>query len=61
MTNKKVLNRRETAEFIGASENTVKKLIDEGVIPAIRAGRRIFVPVQALENWLATAEQNIKK
>lgn len=49
---KSVYNRRETANYLGMAENTLLKLLNNGTIPHIRAGRRILVPKQALDEWL---------
>lgn len=40
---------------IGWSRVKAYEAVKQGVLPAIRFGRRIVVPVAALDNWLATA------
>lgn len=49
---KGVYNRKETAVYLGMAENTLLKLLNNGTIPHIRAGRRILVPIKALDEWL---------
>lgn len=43
----------EAAERVGLSKSTVYELIDAGRFPHKRVGRRILVPVKALERWAA--------
>jgi len=49
---KGVYNRKETAVYLGMAENTLLKLLKNGTIPHIRTGRRILVPIKALDEWL---------
>lgn len=43
----------EAANRVGLSKSTVYELIDAGRFPHKRVGRRILVPVKALERWAA--------
>lgn len=43
----------EVAEAIGVSRTKVYKLINRGVLPSIRVGGVIRVPVGALREWIA--------
>ena len=53
MTNKKVMNLREVAEFLGISYKTALKLSRRRDFPAVRIGeKRIFVPTSLLEKWI---------
>jgi len=42
----------EAAEMLGVSRDTVYRLIARGEIPARRLGRRLVIPVIALERLL---------
>lgn len=52
---RKTLTVDEAARLIGWSRVKAYAAIKAGVLPAIRFGRRIIIPVAALDNWLATA------
>jgi excisionase family DNA binding protein len=49
---KMTFNRKEAARYLGIAENTFSKLLKEGHIRYIRAGRRILVPKKALDEFL---------
>lgn len=46
----------EVARALGVSPNTIRMLINAGKLPHIRAGRRVLVPVSALEHLGKIAE-----
>jgi excisionase family DNA binding protein len=46
------LSVRETAEALGIGRNRAYDLIAAGVIPSVRLGRSIRVPIETLEAWL---------
>lgn len=50
---RKTLTVNEAAVYLGISRNTAYQAVREGTIPAIRLGRRIVIPVHALEALLA--------
>ncbi|MHB1536648.1 MAG: helix-turn-helix domain-containing protein [Acidimicrobiales bacterium] len=52
---KAVLRVPEAADLLGISRSHAYELIADGKLPAIRLGRRIIVPVDAIERLLATA------
>lgn len=52
---KATLTPAEFCQEFGISRNTVGRLLAQGKIPAIRLGRRWFIPRVALETWLAGA------
>lgn len=54
-TTRKTMTVTEAATWLGLSRNTAYQAVREGVIPSIRVGRRILIPTQALELFLATA------
>lgn len=45
----------EAAVCLGVSRNTAYQAIHEGTLPAIRIGRRILVPIHALDAFLSEA------
>lgn len=46
---------REAAKRIGVSHVSLYNAIERGEFPALRIGRRIVVPIAALEKYLASA------
>lgn len=55
---RKCLNSKETAAYLGMCETNVLKLLKAGVIPSIRMGRRYLVPKDSLEKWLEEQAHN---
>ena len=56
---KKLASTREVAALLGIGRSLTLKLISTGEIPAIKLGRRVLVPIAALEKTIAAkcAEQ----
>ena len=60
------LSVSETAQLLGISKASVYQLVREGTLPHIRVGRRLLIPAEQLEMWIAassdanprTAEEN---
>lgn len=50
---KLVLTRNETAQVLNISPRHLTNLIRKGEIPCVRLGRRLVVPIQALEEFLS--------
>jgi excisionase family DNA binding protein len=50
----------QTAEALGISKNRAYELCAENLIPHIRLGGRIVIPVAALELWLSQAGKEPK-
>lgn len=46
------LTVNETAKHLRVSRFTILKLIREGAIPTVRAGRRIVVPTESVQHFL---------
>jgi len=46
------LSPKEVAELLGVSEKTLWLRTREGLIPAVKLGRRVLYPVNELEAWL---------
>ena len=49
-------NVREAAEVLGLSNSYVYELIRLGIIPSVKLGRRIVVPVERLKGLLLEPE-----
>lgn len=49
----------ELGKRMGLSRPSAYKAIRQGAVPFIRVGRRILIPRQALENFLANAGQPV--
>ena len=52
MTDRMLYRPAEAADAIGVSRARAYELIAEGVIPSIRIGSSIRVPVDALRTWV---------
>ncbi len=52
MTDKLLVSVREAARALGIGRDSAYGLIREGRLPALRIGRRILVPLAALEGWV---------
>lgn len=57
---KLVITINEAADILGISLNHAYRLAKSGGIPVCKLGRRIVVPIQALNNKLAEAGQSLK-
>lgn len=44
----------EVAKMLGISQSKVYEMIARGVIPSVRAGGTILIPVEKLREWLAS-------
>jgi len=51
-TPKQTLSVQEVSELLGISRNSAFKAVKAGHIPALRIGRRILIPKQALKKLL---------
>lgn len=54
-TTPEFLTVSQTAARLGLHHSTVRRKIDEGLIPAVQAGGRgstVLIPVAELEQWL---------
>lgn len=52
-----VLTVAQAAERVGVSDWLIYRLIKQGNFPHRRLGRRIVIPVHALERWIDQADQ----
>ncbi len=53
---RKTYSVAETAKVLGIGRSAAYQAVKAGEIPSIRIGRRLLVPVQALEQLLSTAK-----
>ena len=49
---KLALDIKESSEAIGVGQTNLRKMCREKVIPSYREGKKIMIPVTALENWV---------
>jgi excisionase family DNA binding protein len=50
---RKYLSEKQTAEYMGVSPSTIRRMVSDGVIPITRIGkRRIVISLERLEKWL---------
>ena len=49
---KLALDIKESSEAIGVGTTNLRKMVKEGKIPSYREGKKIMIPVTALENWI---------
>ncbi|WP_329481587.1 helix-turn-helix domain-containing protein [Kribbella sp. NBC_01484] len=52
---RKFLSVAAAAEVLGLSEMTLYRVIQANSFPAVRVGRRLFIPSQALDDMAAAA------
>ena len=52
MINRLLVSTEDAASLLDLSYFTTSKLIREGVIPSMRIGKVIRVPMRALEEWI---------
>ncbi len=53
---KRIYSVEEAAKILGIGRSAAYQAVRTGEIPSIRIGRRLLVPVQALEQLLLTAK-----
>lgn len=55
------LNQREAAEVLGVHPHTLRRLIAEGRIQCVRVGRRVLIPIGAIERFLEPPKRRYRK
>jgi excisionase family DNA binding protein len=55
MADRKTIDVPEAARQLGLSRNAAYEAVKRGEIPAVRIGRRLFVPRHAIDHLLAQA------
>ena len=58
---RKTYSVAETAKVLGIGRSAAYQAVKAGEIPSIRIGRRLLVPVQALEQLLSTATPSTRE
>jgi excisionase family DNA binding protein len=58
---KLLLRPEEAAELIGVSRSKMYVLIADGVLPGVRVGKSVRVPVKALEAWVEAQTTDQKR
>ena len=53
------VNVEEFAQIVGIGRNTAYECVRRGVIPSIRLGRRIIIPVKAIERLIGCDDESI--
>jgi excisionase family DNA binding protein len=48
-----LLTVEEAAERLGIGKTLAWELVWDGVLPSVRLGRCVRIPLQALEDWIA--------
>jgi excisionase family DNA binding protein len=56
-----LLKPTEAAEVIGLGRSKTYELISKGLIPSVRIGKSVRVPVAALRNWVEQQIQQSKE
>ena len=51
----------ETAEYLGIGRNKTYRMINDGILPAIKIGRQFRIQIKALESWLMNEAQKALK
>ena len=49
---KLALDIKESSEAIGIGTTNLRKMVKERRIPSYKEGKKIMIPVKALENWV---------
>ena len=52
MTNKLTLGIKEAADAVGLSHWTLRKMISEGKLPAVRINRRVLIEMTELQHLI---------
>lgn len=51
----------ETAEYLGIGRNQTYRMINDGILPAVKIGRQFRIPIKSLEDWLINEAQKALK
>jgi len=49
---KLALDIKESSQAIGVGTTNVRKMCKEGILPCYKEGKKIMIPVKALEDWI---------
>lgn len=53
-TAKLAYSLKETAQALGVSHSTVRRMVAEGELSSVRTGARVLIPVESVRNFLQT-------
>jgi len=57
---RETLDVRDAANLLGVQRGTLYRAVGEGKFPAIRVGRRLLIPRQAVERLLAHGSDGLR-
>ena len=49
---KLALDIKESSQAIGIGTTNLRKMVKDGQLPSYKEGKKIMIPVKALENWI---------
>ena len=49
---KLALDIKESSQAIGVGTTNVRKMCKNGILPSYKEGKKIMIPVKALEDWI---------
>lgn len=55
-----LLNVKQLADLLGASDSSVYELIQEDGFPSLRIGKRIVIPKEELREWISTRTKEVQ-
>lgn len=56
---KLALDIKESSEAIGVGTTNLRKMCRDKIIPSYKEGKKIMIPVKALENWVNQKVQEL--
>ena len=54
-TSKATFTVRELAQYLNIGRAAAYRLVNEGVVPSLRIGKQIRIPIAAVQRWLEEA------
>ena len=58
---KLALDIKESSEAIGVGTTNLRKMCREKIIPSYKEGKKIMIPVKALEQWVEKQVESVWK
>ena len=49
---KLALHIKQSSQAIGVGTTNLRKMCQDGILPSYKEGKKIMIPVRALENWI---------
>ena len=56
---KLALDIKESSEAIGVGTTNLRKMCREKIIPSYKEGKKIMIPVKALEQWVEKQVESV--